>query len=78
MVRLFMNDVFSIKRIARSPIYICSPLYTYYFLNIGDSFYLHHFNYIYKYTIIDYNSGVYFCRRKFTFKRYKKCETKAL
>lgn len=71
MVQLFLNDIFSVKRISRSSIYICTPLCTYYYLSVGDTFYLHHFGYIYKYTVVDFNSGSYFCRRQFTFKRYK-------
>lgn len=78
MVRLFLNDIFSVKRISRSSIYICSPLRTYPYMSVGDSFYLHHSNYIYKYTVVDCNFGLFFCRRQFTFKRYKKCEIKAL
>lgn len=78
MVRVFLNDIFSVKRISRSCIYVCSPLHTYPYLSVGDTFNLHHFNYVYKYTVVDYMFGVYFCRRRFTFKRYKKCEIKVL
>lgn len=71
MVRLFLNDILSCKRLGHTYIYICVPLLMHRCMSPGDTFFLHHFNWIYKYIVVDYLYGVYFCRRQFTFKRYK-------
>lgn len=71
MVKLFLNYLFSIKRLRRSRIYICTPLVAHRVLSSGDTFLCHYSNWVYEYTVVDYLYGVYFCTRRFTFRRYK-------
>lgn len=71
MVQLFLNHLFSIRRLRRSRIYICTPLVMHRVLSPDDTFLCHHFNWIYKYTVVDYLYGVYFCTRRFAFRRFK-------